>query len=328
LTTTKCHSYFNCDGVTRQFPFSFDYLNPRFIKATIGDQQIVYGTDFTIDKGILSFQTAPTAGKLCIYRQTPTDRLVKWEDGSVLKAVDMSTTEIQQLHIAEENVDFLILNGMVCDAADNCWSGLERRIKDVNPPINNKDVVTKEYMESVQDGFVHRNTVIESNVSDMEKVTLDAKNTAVTSYQESLSSANVSTTKAKEATEQATNAKASENAAKVSESNASLSAQAAALSEQHAAASATEAKLSETNTATMKQDVSGMKDTVLAAKDKVAADLAASQVIQQDLATKDLSKYALQSDVDAKIEAINLSPYANVADSVLKFPNGGRIWVG
>lgn len=336
--------FYKGDGTTTSFPFSFRYLQKKFVKVKLiyvtSSTDLVYGVDYTVEDFKVILKVAPVLDtSICIYRETPTDSEVEWVDGSTLRAYDMNKFEIQLLHIAEENTDKLLTDGMTYDGTDIAWEGNNRRIKNIEPPIHDKDVVTKVYMESVQDGFVQRNTAISNGIAEMERITIDAKITAVSSSQEALSSANVSTTKAKEATETSkameasatvhvANAKASENAAKVSESNASLSAQAAALSEQHAAASATAAKLSETNTATMKQDVSGMKDTVLSAKDKVAADLAASQVIQQDLATKDLSKYALQSDVDAKIEAINLSPYANVADSVLKFPNGGRIWVG
>lgn len=146
---------------------------------------------FTVVNRTVEFDTAPTADVLVtIYRVTPTEPLVGWADASVIKALDMTVSQIQQLHIIEENRDWSRTNSIVLE--DNVYNMRFHRIINVADPQDPQDVVTKNYMESVQGGFVQQNTALKD---------------------EATKQAGIATTKAGEASTSA-------SAAKVSETNA------------------------------------------------------------------------------------------------------------
>ena len=84
-------------GSQTNFDFPFDYLRKAFIHVTINDVEV---SDYSIDSRTIIFETAPSEGAIInIYRSTDTTRLVAWADASVLKASDMTISQVQQLHI-------------------------------------------------------------------------------------------------------------------------------------------------------------------------------------------------------------------------------------
>lgn len=94
------------DGVQKVWSFDFDYLKKTFIKVKLGTTTPTYGTDYTVNSKQLIFTTAPANGVVfTIYRATDTTKLVTFIDGSVLRAGDLTTFEIQLLHLAEETDD-------------------------------------------------------------------------------------------------------------------------------------------------------------------------------------------------------------------------------
>lgn len=148
-------------------------------------------TGFTVANRTIEFDIAPTADVLVtIYRVTPTEPLVGWADASVIKALDMTVAQIQQLHIIEENRDWSRTNSVVLE--DNVYNMRFHRVINVADPQDPQDVVTKNYMETVQGGFVQQNTAL---------------------VQQATQQAGIATTKAGEAS-------ASASAAKTSETNA------------------------------------------------------------------------------------------------------------
>lgn len=181
-------------GSQTNFDFPFDYLRKAFIHVTINDVEV---SDYSIDSRTIIFETAPSEGAIInIYRSTDTTRLVSWADASVLKASDMTISQVQQLHILEEGQDWSKLNSLYLDETDNSWEGNNHKIKNVSYPVNDDDVVTKGYMETVQGGFVMTNTALKD---------------------EATKQAGIATTKASEASTSA-------SAAKTSETNAASSA--------------------------------------------------------------------------------------------------------
>lgn len=118
-------------------------------------------TGFTVANRTVEFDTVPTADVLVeIYRVTPTEPLVGWADASVMKALDMTVAQVQQLHIIEESRDWSTLNSIVLGTVGDAWEGRGYRIQNVANPQNPQDVVTKKYMETVQGGFVQQNTAL------------------------------------------------------------------------------------------------------------------------------------------------------------------------
>lgn len=154
-------------------------------------------TGFTVANRTVEFDTAPTTDVLVtIYRVTPTEPLVSWADASVFRSGDMTISQVQQLHIIEEGQDWSRTNSVVLE--DDVYNMRFHRVTNVADPVEDNDVVTKGYMESVQGGFVQQNTALKD---------------------ETTKQAGIATTKAGEASTSASAAKTSEtNAQKWAES--------------------------------------------------------------------------------------------------------------
>ena len=236
-TNLKTSVTYKGNGTQKQFDFPFDYLRKAFVKVSVNDA-IVDG--YIIDNRSVIFNNAPASNDvIVIYRETTTDRLVSWADASVLKAADMTISQVQQLHIIEEQQDWTITNSMVLNASSE-WEGRNHRIANILDPTAPQDVVTKNYMETVQGGFVQENTELKNEATKQAQIATTKANEADVSAK----AAKVSETNAK-ASELA--AKASQDAAKVSEDKAKTSETNALTHETNAKASADKAKVSETN---------------------------------------------------------------------------------
>ena len=121
--------------------------------AAVDDTTLTYGTDYVVANRQVTFSPAPASGTLIVIkRQTSTERLVSWQDASVLKASDMTLAQVQQLHILEEQQDWIKTNSMVTDD-ENRWNALNHRIINVSDPINDQDAVTKNYVENLGNSF-------------------------------------------------------------------------------------------------------------------------------------------------------------------------------
>ena len=271
------------DGTQLLYTFPFSYLRKKFIKVDVlhADNSITtltYGVDYVVNDLSLTLTNPVKVGEhLIIYRQTTTDKIITWNDGSILLASDMNTEDVQMLHLQEEQQDYIqshsINTKTDSDTKEVLWDALNHRVVNVSDPIDPQDVVTKHYMENVQGGFVAANTKILNETKDTLSATQQAQSKAQANEtlskawststespdnaedtqsstgktQSSRSWALYSKEKAQEAATSETNAKASETKAKASETKARLSEQNAKVSETNAKTSETNAKTSETN---------------------------------------------------------------------------------
>lgn len=186
---------YEATGEQTVFNIPFDYLRNSFVKAKIGEEgtPMEYGTDYTVANRQITFTTAPV-GMLYVYRETPTDRMVQFMEGSVLKATDMNISTLQQLHIIEESQDWATSNAIVFNDETLAWEAKGYRITNVADPVNAQDVVTKHYMETVQDGFVQQNTALKDEATKQANIAVEK--------------AQIATEKADTATQQANRAQA------------------------------------------------------------------------------------------------------------------------
>lgn len=215
------------NGSQKVFAFPFDYLRKSFVKAMLDGVEQTYGITYTVTSKQVEFSVAPANGVvIVIYRETSTDRLVAWEDASVLRASDMTLFEIQLLHIAEETQDKVQESGMAKDDYDGIWDARLTRIKNVANPQDALDVVNKQYFESVQAGFIQASQALVNEATNQK---------------------NQATTQAQNAATSASNALSSENKAKTSETNAKASENNALTYKNNAAASASSASTQATN---------------------------------------------------------------------------------
>ena len=277
------------DGSTNKFYFGFDYINKQFVKVQVGAESspLTYLSDYTVDDRSVTLTDTPAVGvAIRVYRETPSDRIIEWADGAFIKASQMTLENLQQLHLIEEAQDYPILNSLSKYPDGFNFNALGSRIIGVSDPRDPQDVVTKHYMESVQDGFVARNTSLLEQTTTQATNAKNSASSSATSASQSASSASASETsnqsakkwaestdspdnqadtdsttgktqssrswalyskaKAQEAETSATNAKTSETNAKASETNAKTSETKAATSEANAKTSETNAKSSET----------------------------------------------------------------------------------
>lgn len=143
-------------GGKKVYTFPFPYLSKQFVKArwdkTNSSVLLEYNRDYTIEgQNLTLVQEGSAEDTLCIYRQTPTDSLVDFNDGSILLASELDKMSVQLLHVAEEQNDSIHLSGMF--AEDDAWQARGFRIKNLGNPVEPTDAVTLDYLNSI--GVAH-----------------------------------------------------------------------------------------------------------------------------------------------------------------------------
>ena len=205
---------YTADGSQTNFSVPFDYLRPSFVHVAVNDAEVSEG--FTISNRMVMFDSAPAKGAVVhIYRNTPTTRLVSWADASILKAIDMTIAEVQQLHILEEASDWSKTNSIVLDEESGAWQGRKCRMSNIANPTEAQDVVTKHYLENTEDSFVQRMNAIKTQTEQFA-------NTAGNNKDSAYKSAQAASASAASAAESARLAEGYKTAAETAKSNASL----------------------------------------------------------------------------------------------------------
>lgn len=220
---------YTADGSQTNFSIPFDYLRPSFVHVSVNDAEVSEG--FTISNRMVMFDSAPAKDAVVrIYRNTPTTRLVSWADASILKAIDMTIAEVQQLHILEEASDWSKTNSIVLDEESGAWQGRKCRVSNVADPTEAQDVVTKNYLENTEDSFVQRMNTIKTQTEQFANTAGNNKDSAYKSAQSASASA-------ASAAESARLAETYKTVAETAKSNASLYAANAKTSADNAGAS-------------------------------------------------------------------------------------------
>ncbi len=251
-----------------------------------------YGKDYDIIGKEITFKVPPS-GILKIYRETPTDRLVEWNEGSVLLSSDMTLSQVQQLHIIEEQQAWSKEKSITLND-NNVWEGRFSRIGNVADPVNDQDVVTKKYMENVQGGFVQANTALKD---------------------EATKQANIATTKAGEASASAAKASVSEKSTEESELLAKRWAEASDSPDNTTSKSAktwaTEAGNSATKAGT--SEVNAKSSEVNAANSATSASGSASTATTQATLATEKANVATTKASEASTSATNAKASENNA---------------
>ena len=222
---------YTATGTQTTFSIPFDYLRKTFIHVVVDDEEITDGV--SVEDRTIVFTSAPTKdATITIYRSTPTERLVAWGDATILKARDMTISEVQQLHIIEESQDWSKSNSITLNDEETAWQGRGYPLSNVADPTDTQDVVTKNYLENVKDSF----TITMNSIKMTTQQYADEAKVIVTNY------AGSAATSATNASNSASNAENSATNAKTYATNAASSATAAATSATNASNSATAAQ--------------------------------------------------------------------------------------
>ena len=220
---------YTADGSQTNFSVPFDYLRPAFVHVAINDAEVSEG--FTISNRMIMFDSAPAKDSIVhIYRNTPTTRLVSWADASILKAKDMTISEVQQLHILEEASDWSKTNSIVLDEESGVWQGRKFRVSNIADPKDAQDAVTKNYIDNEESSMIQRMNAIKTQTEQLMNTAGNHKDNAYNSAQSASASA-------ASAAESARLAEGYKNVAETAKSDASLYAANAKTSADNAGAS-------------------------------------------------------------------------------------------
>ena len=217
------------DGSQTNFSVPFDYLRPSFVHVAVDDAEVSEGC--TISNRMVMFDSAPAKDSIVhIYRSTPTTRLVSWADASILKAKDMTVSEVQQLHILEEASEWSKTNSIVLDEESGAWQGRKCRVSNIADPKDAQDAVTKKYLDNEESSMMQRMNAIKTQTEQL-------MNTAGNYKDNAYNSAQSASTSAASAAESARLAEGYKNVAETAKSDASLYAANAKTSADNAGAS-------------------------------------------------------------------------------------------
>lgn len=139
---------YDLDGANRDFQIPFEYLTRKFIQVTLigKDRQLLtLNIDYRFTQRTVITTTkawGPSDGyeRIELRRYTSaTERLVDFNDGSILKAYDLNTSQVQSLHIAEEGRD--VATDTIGTDNDGNLDARGRRIVNVGNAVGDYDAV-------------------------------------------------------------------------------------------------------------------------------------------------------------------------------------------
>lgn len=137
------------NGALKDFPIPFEYLARKFVVVTllgVARRPLVLNSEYrfstkTTITTISAWGTAQGFDSIEIRRVTSaTERLVDFSDGSILRAYDLNTSQVQSLHIAEEARD--LTADTIGVNNDGNLDARSRRIVNLADAVNPGDAVT------------------------------------------------------------------------------------------------------------------------------------------------------------------------------------------
>lgn len=140
------------NGTQTDFSIPFDYLKKSFVRVYV-DNSLLTGGDYGdttvdyyfLDKTTVRLKTPPAEDiEVTIRRYTSaTERIVSFEDASILKATDLDTSQLQAFHIAEEARD--VINDALVKDPDGNWDASGNRITNVGDPVDGGDAINLDW---------------------------------------------------------------------------------------------------------------------------------------------------------------------------------------
>lgn len=164
------------NGSTTDFPFSFSYINPSYVKVSINGTLTTAFTFFTAS--ILRFTTAPPLGAaIRIYRETTSNALAAdYTAGSALREQDLELTLQQVLDVTQETQTF---------AENQSTAGLQAQITAAGNNASTA-LTTANTAKATADGLAASIATANSNASSA----VSTANTASADASTALSTAN------------------------------------------------------------------------------------------------------------------------------------------
>lgn len=138
------------DGSTETYSIPFPYFNRADIKVNINneDREFIFESE-----SVIRIQPAPALDEVIIIRrETPRDRIIDFQDGSVLNSATLDRDSNQMMFLVQEATDDL--RGTISTDKDGNFDAKGRRIKNVGDPLEPNDIMNKgttdEYLETFE----------------------------------------------------------------------------------------------------------------------------------------------------------------------------------
>lgn len=298
MAAPKTVATYDLNGSTREFDFAFDYLARSFVKVSligVGRVTLQVGTDYTfvsanrIRTNVI--YGSPDWRFIEIRRETSTtDRLVDFQDASILRADDLDLSQLQVLHVAEEARE--AATETIGTNSDGMLDARGRRIVNLANPVDPGDAVSRLFYDTDKNGaLVARNEAVA------------ARNGALTSQQAAADSQT-----AARASEVA--AKASQDAAKVSQDSAAASQVASKASENAAKASENAARASQTAAAASQAAAKVSEDAAKVSQTAAAGSESRARTSEVNAKSSETSSAASMASATASMNAAESSKTA------------------
>ena len=140
------------NGTQTDFSIPFDYLKKSFVRVYV-DNTLLTGGDYGdttvdyyfLDKTTVRLKIPPAEDiEVTIRRYTSaTERIVSFEDASILKATDLDMSQLQSFHIAEEARDKV--NDALLKNDEGAWNAQGNRITNVGDPVDGSDAINLDW---------------------------------------------------------------------------------------------------------------------------------------------------------------------------------------
>lgn len=151
------------------------YVKARYVASQKADdidagQQLEYGTDYMIDDKTLTLTTVGDSSKqLYVYRETPTDLVVVFEDSSIIRAKDFNTNNEQVAAILEELSDYLILHKI----SDEKLAFVQNSVEQITEDLTEVQHLLSQVISVAQQALEYLN-----EINDIKEYVADLSNTA------------------------------------------------------------------------------------------------------------------------------------------------------
>jgi flagellar biosynthesis GTPase FlhF len=250
------------DGNTTTFSIPFDYLNQNHVKVYVDGVEET-GKSFPSAGQVILTSAPPQDSVVLIIRETPKERVVDFQNASILDEGVLDLDSNQMMFVVQEGFD-----NMLASLTEDQLGNLDaqgRRIINIGMPIEEGDAVNKTFADDV--------------LAQAEVKKDAAANSAANA---AASESNAATSEANAATSES-NAAASEAQAIESEQNAAQSASSAANSAANAASSENNAASHEDNAKSAMNTATSAADQASASEAQAAQSAqAATQVVSDN----------------------------------------------
>ena len=268
------------NGSTTNYTFPFPSISADHIKVRV-NATLVTNWSF-LSANTIQFFTAPANGAVIeIRRETPKESaIVNFTDGSVLLERDLDLLAIYSLYLAQETKDGLD-TGINQDSL-GVWQAQNRRIANVDDPVDPQDVATKAWSESTGSSFVGAAAASAAAAATSASNAATSATAAAGSAASASTSASLAANQASISTAQSTASANSASTATTKAAEAVVSANSAAGSAATATTKASEASASQASSAASASAAASSEAT----SSTKASESAASATLASEWATK------------------------------------------